>query len=294
MPSLEALFCDVDDFCIALQASLSHRRLGKAETRGRRRRMSASEIMTILIYFHLSGFRNFKTYYLGYIQGYLKEAFPTAVSYNRFVELMPEALIPLCLYLQQNLGDCTGISFVDATPLKVCHNRRIKQHRTFVDEAKRGRTSMGWFYGFKLHLIINDRGEILAFFVSAGNMDDRKPMPKLVRELWGKLFGDKGYISKKMREQLREQGIDLFTPLKKNMKNKLLTLENKLLQRKRSIIETIIDQLKNISQIEHSRHRSLSNFAVNLISGLIAYSLRPKKPSLNLSTDELAALPALI
>ena len=80
-----------------------------------------------------------------------------------------------------------------------------------------------------------------------------------------------------------QQGIHLITKLKSNMKNKLMVMTDKLLLRKRSIIETINDQLKNISQIEHSRHRSPLNFLVNLVSGLIAYTHQPKKPSLNLS-----------
>ena len=139
---------------------------------------------------------------------------------------------------------------------------------------------MGWFFGFKLHLVVNDRGEILAFQLTPGNIDDRDPVPSLSKDLIGKLFADKGYISKALQEELLGKRLSLITGIRKNMKNHLMSMNDKLLLRKRSIIETINDQLKNISQIEHSRHRSFFNFLLNLIAGLIAYCLQPKKPSI--------------
>jgi transposase len=144
---------------------------------------------------------------------------------------------------------------------------------------------MGWFFGFKLHIVSNDKGEILSFYVTPGNIDDRKPLDKLTNNLTGKLFGDRGYISKQWFEQLMQQGLQLITSIKGNMKNQFIPMVDKLLLRKRFIIETINDQLKNISQIEHSRHRSITNFMVNLISGLIAYSHQKKKPSINFKVN---------
>ncbi|WP_277882706.1 IS982 family transposase [Oscillatoria sp. FACHB-1406] len=199
--------------------------------------------------------------------------------------------MPLCVYLKHCFGDCTGISFVDSTSLKVCHNRRIKSHRVFDELAARGKTSVDWFFGFKLHLVINELGEILNVKLTPGNTDDRKPVPTLLKGLSGKVFGDpagirvaaRGYVSGKLAEQLLEDyGIQFFAKPKRNMKNKLMRLNDKLLSRKRAIIETIIDQLKNISQIEHSRHRSPVNFCINILCGLIAYCHQPKKPSLHL------------
>ncbi len=137
---------------------------------------------------------------------------------------------------------------------------------------------------------MNDAGELLAYMITAGNIDDRKPVPGLVQKVFGKVFGDKGYISSDLFDRLMQQGVQLITKIKSNMKNKLMPLIDKLMLRKRGIVETIIDQLKNISQIEHSRHRSPTNFLVNLLSGLIAYTLRPKKPSLNLRENELKVL----
>lgn len=207
------------------------------------------------------------------------------MSYTRFVEFIPTVLLPLCGYLRHCFGTCSGISFIDATALAVCENRRIPQYQVFAEVAQRGKTSMGWFYGFKLHLVFNDRGELLAMALLPGNVDDREPVPNLVKELFGKLFADKGYISQALCEQLMEAfGLQLIIGIKKNMKNRLLPLADKLLLRHRAIVETIIDQLKNISQIEHIRHRSFLNFLVNLLCGLIAYCLQPKKPSLGLDT----------
>lgn len=213
--------------------------------------------MTIVVLFHQSGYRNFKTFYTDYVMKHLASAFPGLVSYNRFVELKRDALIPLSAYLKTRFGVCSGISFVDSTPVKVCHNRRIKANKVFKDWAKRGKSSVDWFYGFKLHLVINDEGELLGLQITAGNVDDRVPVPKIVKELFGKLFGDRGYICKELFELLFDQNLQLVTKLKRTMKNKLVPLMDKILLRKRSIIETVNDQLKNISQIEHTSSKHL-------------------------------------
>lgn len=202
--SLLELFCDVDDFCIEATRWHDSQLLGQAQKRGPKPRLSASEIMTIIIYFHISRYRDFKTYYTQHVMEHLRSEFPDLVSYHRFVELMPMALLPLCLYLHSRLGPVTGISFIDATPLPVCHNRRIERHKVFAGLAARGKTSMGWFFGFKLHLIVSDQGDLLAFYLTPGNVDDRKPVPKMAKRLFGKLFGDKGYISQPLTDQLFE------------------------------------------------------------------------------------------
>lgn len=210
--------------------------------------------------------------------------------------LTPTVLLPLTIYLHSQLGACTGISFIDSTPLAVCHNARIKQHHVFQVDAARGKTAVGWFFGFKLHVVVNDRGELLAFCLTRGNVDDRTPVPALlkrVKALVGKLIGDNGYISQPLAEQLLvEHGVQLITKLRKHMRTRLLPLGDTLLLRKRALIETIYDQLKNISQIEHTRHRSPRNFLVNLVCGLIAYCRQPQKPSLHMDANwDLLALP---
>jgi hypothetical protein len=281
------IFCEIDDFCLIFEPRW-HRHLlqSGAARRNKPNALALSEVMTILVLFHCSGYRDLKTFYTQHVQNHLSWAFPRLVSYNRFVELQRSALVPLWCYLHTRKGACTGVAFVDATTLAVCHNLRIPQHKVFWDSAKRGQSSMGWFYGFKLHLVINDRGELLGCYLTPGNVDDRRPVPHPVKDLWGKLFGDKGYISQALAALLEAQDLRLVTKLKKNMKNKFLALADKLLLRKRALIETVNDQLKNIPQIEHTRHRSLWNFLGNVAAGPIAYTWREKKPSLNIRVKE--------
>jgi hypothetical protein len=293
--SLLEIFCDVDDFMLVFADWFKTHALPQTpSTRGRKATLSMSEVMTIIIWFHQSHYRDFKAFYLEYVCQHLRSEFPNLVSYNRFVELLPGTLLPMCIYLSLHRGRTTGIAFVDSTPISVCHNKRIRRHKTFAGLARRGKSTMGYFYGFKLHLVVNDQGEILAFCLTPGNVDDRVPVPTLARELWGKLVGDKGYISQDLFDQLFAQDLHLITTARKNMKNRLMPLLDRVLARKRSLIETINDQLKNISQIAHTRHRSPVNFLVNLLAGLIAYTWQPNKPALNLSPAEFAQLPAVI
>jgi hypothetical protein len=286
------LFCEIDDFCNRMTPWLNAHLL-PVRQRERESRMHLSEVMTILVWFHIVGYRNFKQFYRHEVSKQLGAEFPHLVSYNRFVELQRDALLPLCIYLKQRFGRCTGISFIDSTTLPVCHNRRIHSHRVFKQEAARGKSSGGWFFGFKLHLVVNDAGELLACCLTPGNVDDRTPVPHLVKDLFGKLFGDKGYLSQPLYDQLLAQDLHLITKLRRKMQNKLMPLLDKILLRKRAIIETIVDQLKNISQIEHTRHRSFLNMMGNLIAGLIAYSWRPTKPSLGIRPNDLL-VPAVL
>lgn len=286
------IFCLVDEFCQQFFPFLEKNSIGNKSKRPPM--MSPSEIISIMILFHLSGFRCFKHFYIFYIQKHMQDEFPKTVSYNRFTELMQSNILPLTMFLKTCcMGNCTGISFVDSTPVRVCKNKRIKNNKVFKDIATVGKSTMGWFYGFKLHLIINEKGEILSFTITQANVDDREPLKNegFLKGIFGKLFADKGYISKKIADILFVDGVHLITQLKNNMKNCLMTLSDKILLRKRSVIETVNDELKNMCQIEHSRHRSIGNFFTNLISGLIAYSFFPKKPSIQyneLKTNQLA------
>jgi hypothetical protein len=151
---------------------------------------------------------------------------------------------------------------------------------------------MGWFYGFKLPLIVNDEGELLAFQRTPGPVDDRRPVPRRTKGLFGQLFGERGDISQVLHETLWGQGLALLPTVRRNLKNRLMRRWDTLLLRKRVFIETINDPLKNISHIEPTRHRSVTGCMVNLMAGLIAYSYQPKKPSRGLRRD--ATLPRLI
>jgi hypothetical protein len=281
----------IDEFSKEFDKTMTAHSLNEKDSPKKRNRkftMTDSEVMTILVLFHAMGYKNLKHFYLFYIGKHLKKEFPNLVSYNRFVELQKKAVVPMALFLKTCcLGQCTGISIIDSTPLRSCHIRREKQHKTFKDLATKGHTSTGWFFGFKLHLIINDKGEILDFMLTQANVDDREPLKSnnFHKRIFGKLFGDKGYIGKDLFEQLFIDGVHLVTKIKKNMKNSMMLLQDKIMLRKRSLIETVYDQLKNICQIEHTRHRSFDNFITNLLSGLIAYSFFPKKPSINVDFE---------
>ena len=171
------------------------------------------------------------------------------------MELEKEVLLPMTIFIKKVLlGTCTDISFVDSTPLRVCRNQRILIHKTFEGLAERGKCSMGWFFGFKLHLIINDKGEILNFMFTPGNVDDREPLKqgKFLENIKGKLCADKGYIGQALFENLFLNGIQLVTKVKNNMKNSLMSIADKILLRKRALIETVNDELKNIEQREKS------------------------------------------
>ena len=282
--SLLELFVHVDDFCQIFLPAWERKLLSNgSKKRCRAGQLSMSEVMTLIIYFHQSQYRNFKAYYTEHVYKHLRAEFPSLVTYERFVILMPSAFGPLSAYLKSLYGSCRGISFIDSTALGVCDNHRIHNHKVFEGVAERGKGSMGWFYGLKLHLVVNDCGELLACQITPGNIDDRKPVPALRKHLFGKLIADRGYISQPLFEQLLETfNVQLITRLKKNMKNRLIPLVDKLLLRKRAIIESVVDQLKNISQIEHTRHRSPINCFINILAGLISYCHQPKKPSLNI------------
>jgi hypothetical protein len=277
------IFCIADDFCKEFDSNMKEMTLkadGKKH-RNRKASLSDAETMTILICFHFGSFRCLKHYYLHYVQVHLSDMFPTAVSYNRFVELESRVSIQMMLFLQLCcFGECSGISFIDSTCVPVCHNKRINRNKVFKGYAERGKSTMGWFYGFKLHLICNEKGELLNFMITPGDVDDRKPLDHkaFVEFLYGRIVGDKGYIGKELFQRLFVDGIQLITKLKSNMKGAVMSMSDRLLTRKRAIIETINDELKNIAQVEHSRHRSFDNFIVNMLGALAAYCFFPKKP----------------
>jgi hypothetical protein len=275
------IFYLADEFCIEFDKNVSKHALGNSPKR--KPQMSQSEVITIMVLFHLGGFKNLKNFYLYHVKSHMAALFPHTVSYNRFTELQQAVALPMAIFLKTCcLGECTGISFVDSTPICVCKNKRIPRHKVFDGIAQRGKSTMGYFFGFKLHYVINDKGEILNFVITPGNVDDREPLKdkKFIEKIRGKLYADKGYISKELTEVLFVDGLHLVTTIKNNMKNVLMEMKDKILLRKRSVIETINDELKNICSIEHSRHRSFGNFITNLLSAMIAYSFFPKKPAI--------------
>jgi hypothetical protein len=165
-----------------------------------------SEILTILIAFHQSKYRTFKWFYLSSVCQHARRECPNVLSDSRFVALIPTALMPLCVDLNTRHGADTGVSFIDSTSLVVCNNRRIHRHTVFKQLARRSKTSMGWFDGVKLHLVVNDCGELLACRITPGNVDDRQPVPTLTQGLTGKLIGDRGDMSQRLVQERWERG----------------------------------------------------------------------------------------
>jgi Transposase DDE domain len=284
---LVQLFCEIDDFANIYEQKLSHYLLScgtKSKHSANKPAISLSEMMTIEILYHLSGAKCFEYFYVQEVKkGSLHAYFPAAPSYNRFVELKPRMLIALVCYLNcVRLGRQIGLYYADSTALKVCHNRRIHQNRVFYGSARRGQSSVGWFYGFKLFLVVNGLGEIVQAFLSPGNVADAATttLIKLFKGLQGLGFADKGFINQKAFNLLFEQGLKLITSLRSNMKNKLMLLQEKLLLKKRGMIESVIDILKSVCDIEHTRHRSAINMIVNTYAALCAYSTLERKTSI--------------
>lgn len=283
------LFCLVYDFCIRFKEMCQQQRIEykKKKIRQRESRTALSEVLTILLLFHRSNYRTFKHFYLNHVKINLQHLFPNLVSYPRFVQLVSEAFFPMFCFVQEHQGIASGLLFVDSSVLTTCHVRRASSHKTFKGMAKWGKTSTGWFFGFKLHLVINHQAEIVAFKLTSANTDDRVPVPEMMKNKKGKLFGDRGYISEKLRKILIDNGILLITKIKKNMKNKLVSVWDKIMLRKRGLIESVLNLLKTSCQIEHHRHRNKWNFLSNLLSGLAAYCLREDKPRLFFPKEEL-------
>lgn len=287
MIDVTELFCKVDEFFKSYETTYKAKLIEDGRIRQRYPELSESEMMTVLILFHYSCYRNFKGFYNKKVRQTMQKEFPKLVSYNRFIQLMPRIVMPMIAFMNSIKGKSTGISFMDSTTLTVCHKRRINRNKVFKNLAQRGRTTMGWFFGFKLHLIVNHLGEIISFQITQGNVDDRAPVPKMTQNVQGKIFADKGYISQPLFKNLFEKGAQLITNIKSNMKNRLLPLMDRIMLKKRFIIETINNQLKNVHQIDHSRHRSPINFLINILAALSAYQLKPKKPAIKLNINQL-------
>lgn len=279
------LFCNIHDFFLDYERQKTSQSSEDIQAFGKRNRASrlhVSEVMTILVFFHHSNQRTFKHYYQQTVQQELQWAFPQLVSYNRFIELMGEALELLEMYLTSHYAACTGIAFADSTAMPVCHNLRISRHRVFAENAARGVSSVGWFYGFKRHIIINEKGELLATQLTPANIDDRQPMLELTKGMTGKIYADRGYISQYLKDTLQKRDLCLLTKVRKNMKQQQMSDFDEALLKKRTLVETVIGQLKSQTQIQHTRHRSWTNYQVNQIAALIAYTNLKKKPSIDL------------
>ena len=258
------IFCIADDFCKEFEVEMAKNSLPSspdAPKRRRKRMMSDAEVITILICFHFNTYRNFKHYYLSCVCGQWRHLFLRLACF----------------------GECTGISFVDSTCIPVIHNKREFNMKVFKGIAAKGKSTMGWYVGFKLHLLCNEKGELVNFVLTRANVDDREVsvIDTLTDKMFGKLYADKGYISQSLFGHLWDNGVHIVTGLRSNMKQRLMPLYDKIMLRKRSIIESINDMLKNVAQLVHSRHRSVHNFIMNLLAAMGAYCFFSTKPEVN-------------
>ena len=278
------VFCEVDDFCQAFVPQWEASLLGPGglAPRGPQPGLSTSEILTLLLVLHSSGFKHLKSFYHGFAEPLLRGYCPGMPCSEHFVARQKSVFVPLVFFRVSHRGTRTGLDYIDSTALPVCDNHRINRHKVFADLAPRGKTSMGWFFGFKLHLVFNNDNEIVALKLTPGNVHDTTPVPALTRDLIGKLFGDKGSIGKKLAEDLLRRGLTLFTRIRKNMKALPLSLEDKAWLKARNMAETIIGHLKEFSSLNLSKHRSVINAFVHIIAAITAYQINPFKPKLNL------------
>jgi hypothetical protein len=288
---ITALYCCLDDFCKVFADCEAHQLIPSPTKRQRSGKLSRAEMLFIMVLFHLSAYKNFKTFYLYGIGVQHRACFRDLPHYDRFVSLMPRLFPPLMVLLHSLSGEETGIYFGDASKLAVCHNRRIDRHQVFDGLAARGKTSMGWFFGLKLHVVINHKGQIMALKITSGNTADSTVLDEITRHLKGKLYADKGYISHEVFHKLWQRGLHLITGIRRNMRNHLMLLGDKIMLRKRFVIETVFDILKCEMGLEHTRHRSPVNAMVHVLSCLVAYAYRPGKPAISLKAQQIKAYP---
>jgi hypothetical protein len=273
------LFVELDDFCIALENWKKTQPSFQGSVT-RKPVMSDSELLSILVFYQYSGMKCFQ-YYYRFVVSQMKSYYPRLVSYERFVALIPRLLPGLYVFLQFRMQASrrNGFYFIDSKKLPACDNRRIHSHKVFEEVAGRGKTSTGWFYGLKVHLVINNYGELVNCMFTAGNVADNnhEVLTQLLEGLKGECYGDKGYLSK-LFEQFYRQGLHLITKAKSNMKNKLIPLSQYMKLRKRAVIESVNDILMTVFDIDHTRHRSPINALAHMFSALIAYCFYPTKP----------------
>ena len=289
--NITALYCCLDDFCQVFEEWEGHRLIPSEKKRHREGKLSSSEMLFIMVLFHLSAFRHCKAFYRYGVGHPYRDCFYEIPHDDRFVALMPRLFAPLMVLLHCLSGEQTGFYFADSTKLAVCHNRRIHRHKTFEGLAARGKTSRGWFYGLKLPFVINHKGEIMALKITPGNTADSAVLADITRCLTGKLYADKGYIGKELFKKLWQRGLPLITGIRRNRKNYLLPLADKIMLRKRFVIETVLDTLQSEMGLEHSRHRSPRNAMVHILSCLTAYTFRPGKPSISIGNKQIVAYP---
>lgn len=277
------LFIEIDDLLQAYESYKATQTLGRIRQPTRVPALSGSEVCTIWVCYHYSGYKCFEYYYKNKVLKELREYFPNVPTYETFLQYIPKAKGALYLWLLYTCGrsDRTGLYYIDSKRLQVCHLKRQHSNKVFKDIARKGKSSMGWFFGFKLHLVVNQIGQVVAFDLTTGNVADNNQnlLKKLLANLQGYCIGDKGYHTK-LFAFFYENGLHLLTKPKKNMKHRITTeYHNKLID-KRGLIESVFDILTSVCDLEHTRHRNPDNAFAHMIAAVIAYQYLNKKPAL--------------
>ena len=254
--------------------------------------LSMSEMITIQILYHLSGYKTFEYFYNSLNYNYLHNYFPNIPNIKSFYERQKKTSVYLVgvLLMKISLSKKNGIFYIDSTKIEVCKASRMSRNKVFLNYAKKSKTSTGWFFGFKLHLVINELGEIVSYRITTGDVADNnlQLLQQLLSGLKGKCFGDKGYISS-LFSSFYENGLKIVTGLRANMKNQIIDLNEAKLLKKRGLIEAVNDILKSVCDLEHSRHRSVENAIQSMHCAVIAYSFLDNKPELILKNFLCAA-----
>lgn len=275
---LTTIFCLVDDFCKLYQRKILAPQGHDLKCNPGNSRMTMSEIITVLIYYGACSqdIKTFKAYYK-YEYSTLISAFPELLSYERLVELKQAVIQPMAYFLILLLAPCDGITFSDSTPVPACHIKRERSHKVLKRIAKKGKSTNGWFYGTKLHLAVNSMSIIVTLCLSPGNVADNNAdlLRKFAQKLWGKMVGDKGYIiNSPLWEELYRDGLQIIHGLRSNMANKLISVEDKLLKRKRSnISEGVFSKLKDRMSLVYTKTRSVYGFLSHILGQLTSYQL---------------------
>lgn len=284
------LFIDVDDLLKSFQAYQQSRQVGQARRPTRTPALSESEVCTILAAYHLSGYKCFEYYYRQVIKGAYESYFPKAPSYDRFLVLVSRCYQLMYLW---SLHCClkasrTGLYIIDSKRLEVCHLKREHSHRVFSGSARKGKTSTGWFYGFKLHLVINQRGELVNWTITPGNVADNNTalLEKLLGGLTGICLGDRGYHSS-LFEWFYQHKLHLVVKPKRNMKKDWPCLiDHQHYLKKRALVESVNDLLVSVCDVEHTRHRKPENAFAHIAGALIAYQFLDHKPAMFIPTQQ--------
>jgi len=293
---LTQIFIDCDDFMKDFQPWFVHHGIGGAASPVSK--LSGSEIITICIAYHFSRYDCFKSFYRQMVEKQLKPYFPDIPSYPRFVSLRKHCLLEMSLFLVSRMSlPGQQANFIDSKQLPSCHIKREKNHKTMKGLASKGKTSTGWFFGLKLHLVINQYAQLCNFMLTGGRVSDNngKALKTLFKRLKGLFFGDKGYLTK-LKGWLSERGVYLVTKARKNMRHRKLALSEKHYLRHRGIIETVFGLLCFQADIDHARHRSQKGMVMNLFSGLLAYTYFDALPRLKMyaPTNQIALSKDLI